>query len=162
MRRSFWLLCVALSPAVYACGAAISPGQQVLERARDMNTAARFGRLDLAALSTDPKTRDEFLKRRSSWGQEIRVLDVDVDNITVQDNLHVDARVQVAWTRMGDGLLHNTTVTQHWTNEHEGKWSLVSESSKGEQGLFGEPSEASAPAPRSDVHFATRSLGALR
>jgi hypothetical protein len=165
MRTLFLALSTALPLATFACGAAIAPGQQVLERARDMNTATRFGRLDLASQSAAPEARAAFLERRRSWGADIRVLDVDVEGVNMKDNDHAEVRVVVGWTRMSDGLLHNTTLNQVWNNASGAKWALASESTTGDWGLFGEgPSEDAEVAPERphDVHFATRSLGAIR
>jgi hypothetical protein len=141
------------------CHATLTPGQELLENARDLNVATRFGRMDVAAEHAYPATKDAFLARRSLWGGEVRVVDIDVAHVELADSEHADVRVQVAWTRMDDGLLHNTTVSQRWESTREGKWSLRAEKHEsGDAGLFGEQSEASGP-PQRDVHFATRSLG---
>jgi hypothetical protein len=150
-----WLFTCCLA----ACNAPMSPGQQLLEHARDLNVATRFGRMDVAAEHAYPATKSAFLARRSSWGGEVRVVDIDVVHVELADSEHADVRVQVAWTRMNDGLLHNTTVSQRWESAGAGKWTLRTEQREaGDVGLFGEKT-ARATEPVRDVHFATKSLG---
>jgi hypothetical protein len=153
---------VALAVSLGACNAPISPGQQLLENARDMNLATRFGRMDLAAEHAAPKSKDGFLARRKLWGQNVRVVDIDVEHVELNGTDEADVRVMVSWTRMDDGLLHNTTVSQKWESASSGKWSLQSEKREaGDTGLFGEKMQAHAGGPPRDVHFATRSLGSV-
>lgn len=145
-----------------SCSAPLSPGQRLLDSAREMNTASRFGRMDVAAEHAEPTSKQDFLRRRKSWGDDVRVLDIEVAQVEIKDPGHAEVRVEVAWTRMNDGLLHNTTLQQRWQNTKTGRWALHSEErTAGDWGLLGEPVPAHDTSPPRDVHFATKSLGAL-
>lgn len=131
-----------------------------MESARELNLAARFGRMDLAVEHTSATGRQTFLDRRRTWGEQIRVVDVNLGSLNVKDPEHAEIVVQYAWTRMDEGVLRTTSVTQFWRNPDYGGWQLEREQqSGGDPGLFGERVAQASVEPRGDVHFPTRSLG---
>jgi hypothetical protein len=136
-----------------------SAAERVTDAARELNLAARFGRMDLALGKTSPSTRQSFMERHAAWGRSVRVLDVELVGLEFVDSGE-DARVEVdvAWTRVGDAVLYSTRLTQLWHRE-EGGWRMQREQrTSGERGLFGETVDVVRPPPR-DVHFATKVLG---
>lgn len=134
-----------------------------MNAARELNLAARFGQLDVAAEHASQRTRQTFLQRRARWGDEIRVVDVNLSGLRVHDDEHAEVQVQYAWTRMDEGVLRSTAITQFWENRDESGWRLEREQrAGGDLGLFGETAVNRYVQPRGDVHFPTRSLGSTR
>ncbi|MEZ4370705.1 MAG: hypothetical protein R3B07_07760 [Polyangiaceae bacterium] len=150
------LLLGALSVTQGACMQPPSRTARLTEAAREMNLAARFGRMDLAAEHAATGARDHFLKRRSQWGNDIRVVDVELSGLSLKDDSNAVVQVDVAWTRMDEGQLRTTRVGQQW-QDREGSWRLVREKRlAGDFGLFGEPIEDVETKPHGDVHFPTK------
>jgi hypothetical protein len=136
-----------------------SAAERVTDAARELNLAARFGRMDLALGKTSPDARQTFLEHHRAWGRTLRVLDVELVGLDFIDSgQEALVEVDVAWTWVGDAVLHSTRLTQVWHRE-DGGWRMLREQrSGGELGLFGEAVDTSRPPPR-DVHFATKVLG---
>jgi len=155
-----WIGAIALGLA-WALGGCFAPptnAQRVSDAARDLNTAARFGDLEGAAALAAPAVRADFLARRALWGGEIRILDVELLDLRVDEGAaraHVE--VNVSWMRTSESALRVTRVAQIW-RERDGAWLLTQEERvAGDIGVFGEPVEpvVSAREPR---QFETRRL----
>lgn len=129
---------------------------RLTEAAREMNLAARFGRMDLAAEHAASGAKGHFLRRRAQWGNDIRVVDVELSGLSLKDDTNAVVQVDVAWTRMDEGQLRTTRVGQQW-QDREGAWRLVREKRiAGDFGLFGEAVEDVQTKPHGDVHFPTK------
>jgi hypothetical protein len=134
-----------------------------VDGANDFNLATRFGRMDMALQQTAPAFREHFLDSHQAWGNEIRIVDVSVTGVRLSDEENADVLVQIAWTRMSEGTLRSTTVSQTWKNPNYDGWQLHREHRvQGDPGLFGEPLPTGAAAPPRDVHFPTKSLGTVQ
>jgi hypothetical protein len=152
----------ALGCAV-GCLGNVSQSQRLMDAASELNMAARFGRMDVAAGHTSNTSREVFLERRQSWGSDIRVLDVNLANLVLSDAEHAEVVVQYAWTRMNEGVLRNTSTKQFWENPKHTGWRMAREQrAGGDAGLFGEPSVARVTTPAADAHFRTKSLGSTQ
>jgi hypothetical protein len=152
---------LALCAVLFAvgCMAPPTPAQRVTEAARELNMAARFGRMDLAMGATNPGARERFVERRREWGGEIRVLDLELSGLQMPHHDRATLLVDLQWVRMSEGTLRNTRVEQTWSNEEEGGWRLVRERRvAGDVGLFGERVTVLHEAPRGDVHFPSRTI----
>lgn len=159
--RSF-LLPVGFALFSLACSSALAQRRHVQDEAQELNTASRFGRLDVAAQFATPEAQPTFLERRRLWGDQIRVLDVQVSHVQVKDEDHAEVTIQVDWTRTNEGLLRSTHLRQNWHAKNQGPWRLESEQQvRGDRGLFGEKIQAKHLAPTRDVQFETRSLGTV-
>lgn len=136
-----------------------SRAQKLNDAARDLNVAARFGRVDLAAQRADESARETFLKRRALWGRGIRVMDAELGGIQMQGDDRATVIVDVAWLRDGEGVLRTTRLAQSWADSRNG-WLLEREKRvAGDLGLFGEATAPQPNASKRDVHFATRVIG---
>lgn len=153
-------LLLALGLSLF-CGCMQPPSNaaRLTEAAREMNLAARFGRLDLAAEHTANGAREHFLKRRVQWGGDVRVVDVQLSGLDMKDDTNAVVHVDVAWMRMNEGELKVTRVGQQWQERKSG-WRLVRERRvSGDLGLFGEPMAKTEPkAPSPDVHFPSKTI----
>ena len=129
--------------------------EKATDAARELNLAARFGRMDIAAGRAASEARAEFLRKRAMWGGDIRVVDVELAGMHMPDSDHAVFQVDYSWMRTNEGTLRSTRVTQRWTSL-KGPWSLESEKrAAGDVGLFGEHVEVLRPAQR-DTQFATK------
>jgi starvation-inducible outer membrane lipoprotein len=138
-----------------ACPMPPPASERATDAARDANVAARFGRIDLAVGATTPAAREEFLRRRATWGSDIRIVDVELGGLSMPDSDHAIFQVDYAWMRMDEDTLRSTRVTQRWTSS-KGSWVLEGEKrATGDIGLFGEHVEVLRP-PQRDAQFATK------
>lgn len=148
----------AVSLLFFACIPPQAPAQQVSDVARDLNVAARFGRMDVALEHTAQSHQPEFMARRAEWGRDIRVVDVELSEFALHSPDAADVIVDVAWTRMDEGLLRSTRLKQHWENPGGG-WKLSAEErTQGALGLFGENVVVLRPDRPRDVHFPSKTI----
>ncbi len=139
------------------CFAPASPTMRVNDAAHDLNIATRFGKMELAVSHVDASVRTDFMARRSQWGREIRIIDVDLGSVEVRDETHALVTIDVSWVPLLDDILRSTRLTQTWEDKGQG-WKLTREvRASGDQGLFGEVLEV-RDAQRPDVHLPSRTL----
>lgn len=152
------VLCLA-GMWLLGCVAPVQPVTRVADAARDLNLAARFGRMDIAAGLTAPSARQVFLERHATWGGDIRVVDVELAGLSMPDERSAAVEVNYAWVRADESTLRSTRVAQLWEDRAGGGWQLVREQRlSGDIGLFGERARRPAP-PTPDRHRPTRTLG---
>lgn len=136
-----------------------SASQRLNYAATDLNDAARFGRMDVAADLTSPDEQGEFAKRRLQWGRNVRVVGVQLAGIEMGDKENADVTVEIAWTRMDEGTLRSTQIRQAWQDQPGAGWVLVKEKRlDGDLGLFGEEVVELPREPVRDVHFPTKTI----
>lgn len=139
------------------CFAPASPTMRVNDAAHDLNIATRFGKMELAVSHVDASVRNDFMARRSQWGREIRIIDVDLGSVEVRDETHALVTIDISWVPLRDDILRSTRVTQTWEDKGKG-WKLTREvRASGDQGLFGEVLEVQ-DTPHPDVHLPSRTL----
>src|ERR1700710_736983 len=68
-----------------ACIGAMTPVQRMQDAAIDLNTAARFGRMDVAIERVSQAARDEFVRKHATWGGAIRVADSEIAGMRLLD-----------------------------------------------------------------------------
>ena len=137
------------------------PSQRVADVAREVNMAARFGRMDLALDRTAVGAKRHFSAHRSQWGGPVRVLDVELAGLSMQDAEHAVVLVDFQWTRLDENTMRSTRIEQTWRGSGEDRgWTLVRERRiAGDLGLFGERVARAEPAePHDDVQFATKTI----
>lgn len=133
------------------------PAERAVDAARELNLATRFGRMDVALGLTARTLRESFSERRAEWGNQVRILDVELAGLELPERGKAVVQVDVSWTRVDDATLRSTRVTQIWRDQ-EGGWKLTREQrAAGDLGLFGEPVKLVRVEPR-DVHFPSRTL----
>jgi hypothetical protein len=158
MRKSAYLLAACLA-VVPACMAPQPPSQRVADVARETNLAARFGRMDFALEHTADGAREHFSKRRSAWGNAVRVLDFELSGLKMKDSENATVLVDIQWMRMDEDTLKTTRVEQSWRGGAEDHgWVLTREHRvSGDLGLFGERvARLDALPPHEDIQFATK------
>jgi hypothetical protein len=164
MRRLPWILALSMLAgwelSMTGCVAPPPPSQRVSDAARDLNSAARFGRMDLALEHTADGARRHFQKHRERWGNEVRVLDFELASLSMKDNENATVFVDIQWMRVDEDTLHVTRVEQTWQGTTETKgWALVRERrASGDLGLFGERVARAEKPEHGDVQFASKTL----
>lgn len=149
---------LALALGLGACFAPPTQSRRVTDAAREMNIAARFGRMDIAVEHAARGARQSFLERRADWGHNLRVLDVQLSGLSLKDEHHASVHVDISWERMNEGMLRQTRVAQLWRDTEKGGWQLVREKRiAGDFGLFGENVEVLHPEHR-DAHFPSKTI----
>ncbi len=154
--RTAILLAAALPLA--GCFAPPSDGQKLTEAARELHVNSRFGRMDMAASYASPATRQAFLERRTSWGDQVRVVDVEMASLDLDESKdEAVVEVVVSWMRVDESRLRATRIAQTW-KATEGDWQLTREKRlSGDLGLFGEQVEVAQTELR-DVQYPTTTL----
>src|SRR5262245_35590635 len=114
------------------------PAETASDAARELNMTARYGELAGILGMTSTGMRQEFVARRAEWGKMVRVVDVELAGLTLEDRDRANILVDFSWTRSDENVLKTTRVLQGWKNQ-EGDWQLVREKRvSGDLGLFGE------------------------
>jgi hypothetical protein len=146
------------------CGALAgqTPAAKVQEVARDANTAARFGRMDVALEHTAPGTKEQFMKRHEGWGNSVRVFEMELAGFNMPDSESATVLVDFQWMYLDENTLRSTRVEQTWRGDTENRgWKLTRERRiGGDVGLFGEHRAKHDPdeEPHGDVHFPTKTI----
>jgi hypothetical protein len=153
-------LVLASTLAVAGCVAPPTATQRLSESAYDFNTAARFGRMDIASEHVREIAREEFGKKHASWGKGVRVVDMEMNGMSMRKDGDADVFVTVSWQRAADTSLRTTDIAQRWTSTR-GTWSLISEEERsGDKGLISEVEapkiDEAAPPPPSRPRYQTR------
>src|SRR6185503_9169780 len=148
IRRTIALLVLALGSG---CVKPPGPAEKASDAARELNVTSRYGELSSVLGMTAAGVRQEFVARRTEWGKLVRVVDVELAGLTMDDRDHASVLVDFSWTRADQGILKTTRVLQEWRDE-KGLWQLVREKRvSGDLGLFGEVVASLDTTPRPDV-----------
>lgn len=125
MRRSIaWCACVLLSGCFLENA---SSGKQLTEAVTEMNKAARWGQVALAAQMVVPMYRQQFLENHAHWGKSVQLADSEIVHIEMQPGAESAlAVVAYEWYMTQTMTLHQSVVRQRWSREGEG-FALISE-----------------------------------
>ena len=159
MRPLDGLLACAACATIVACALPPTGVQRAHQTAQDFNLDSRFGRSDLVLTRVDDAARDEYAAHHKDWGTAVRVADLEMAGMKPQGDADVEVFVKVAWYRMNEQELKQTTLKQHWHSKTDA-WLLTSEErSDGDPGLLGEPIVVQAPEARAPARFPTVRIG---
>jgi hypothetical protein len=128
-------LCLALGLA--GCVPPPTSAQKLAESAYDLNTAARFGRMDLAMEQVKDTSREEFTRQHALWGRAVRIVDYEFGGVSVRQDGDAEVIVTLNWQRPDDTNLRTTEILQRWTNKRGTWWMIREEERGGDPGLFG-------------------------
>jgi hypothetical protein len=133
------------------------PAERATDAARNLNIAARFGRMDAALELTSGAMRKTFLEHRSAWGKELRVVDVELSGFTMNAGDRAEVQVDYSWSRVDETRLRSTRISQEYSDQGGGFRLVRERRIEGDLGLFGEAVEAPpVSGPKRDVQFATK------
>lgn len=134
MRR---LLAVVLAVATQGC-LALPPtsAERLNQAAFQLNSATRFGRMDVAADSVATEARMEFGKRHRRWGRDIRIVDLELEGVEMISSEAAQVAIVISWHRLNDPTIEATSITQRWV-QSTADWRLAEETvTNGSSGLF--------------------------
>lgn len=152
IRASSCVLVLGLGLGLTGCVMPPSSSQRLTESAYDLNTAARFGRMDLALEHVRDTARDEFAQRHAGWGRVVRVVDYEFGGVSIRKDGDADVMVSVQWQRANESTMRSTDISQRWTEKRGTWWMIAEEERGGDRGLLadlkakGDADKADAPA----------------
>ena len=152
-------LALLSSLTFYGCTMPLTSAQQLSESAYDLNTAARFGRMDIASEHVREVAREEFSRNHANWGRSVRVVDIELNGMSMRKDGDADVSVTVSWQMTAETTTRTTDITQRWTPTR-GAWALLSEEERGgDKGLISQADEpttaTAAPPPASRPRYQT-------
>ncbi len=152
----------ALVSSLLVLGCALPPtsAERLAQSAYDLNTAARFGRMDIALELVREAARDQFGKAHAGWGKAVRIVDYEMGSVQIRKDGDADVVVGITWQRFDETTMRTTELTQRWGSTR-GNWALVSEEERGgDPGLISElvsvKSDDAAPTPPARPRLQTR------
>jgi len=155
-----WIQLLGVSGLMFvtlAC-APPTPSEKASEAARELNWAARWGKMEEAVQLAAKKNRGEFMKNRAGWHSDLRIVDSEMASLDMKDATHATVQVDVSWNFADDPTLRVTRLSQDWSDA-EGKWVMLKEERvSGDLGLFGE--EVKRLDKTRDMHFPSRTIHA--
>src|SRR5690606_13001405 len=119
LHRGLTLLGVSLLLA--GCPTPPTPAERAGDAARELNMAARWGQIDVAAGLAADDVRSEFLNRRADWGGQVRIIDTELAGIELSDSSNATVYVDVSWVRIDETTLRVTRLEQTW-KDNGGAW----------------------------------------
>lgn len=138
------------------CMSPTTPTQRLVETANEMNTATRFGRMDIALEHVGAIARDEFTRQHASWGRGVRIVDLEVHGMSMREQSEADVFLSVSWQRADEAQVRVTHLSQTWRDDRG--WRLTKEERKGgDFGLLGEATVVIEP-PRTQARFPTHTI----
>ena len=153
MRHTFATLLMLSALALGGCLANQSKAAKLQDAAQNLNTATRFGRMDIASEMVAEKSLTDFMRKHVAWGRELRLIDLEFQGVQMTSKDEASVFVAVGWQRPSEQELRITQVMQTWRYGPSG-WKLIDESrTGGDLGLLGEKVELAVPEKRADVQF---------
>ncbi|MEZ4442965.1 MAG: hypothetical protein R3B72_27970 [Polyangiaceae bacterium] len=133
---------VLLLVSLPACFAPPGPMERLNMSAYDLNTATRFGRMDVALEHVAQDAQVDFMARHAKWGRGIRVVDVELSGLRILASDQAEVTLTVTWHRIDESLIRASAITQMWKNDKNG-WKLGEELRvSGSPGIFDRPAKA--------------------
>jgi hypothetical protein len=121
----------------------LRPTDKLKESVQEMNEAARWGRIDIAAQYVGPTYRQRFFASHASWGRRIQIGELEVVRLDLNPNRRAaTVLVAISWYGLNQMSLRQSLVRQRW-NLFEGQFVLDDEEVlEGEPSLFAAPSKS--------------------
>jgi hypothetical protein len=141
------------------------PEERVREAVTRLNDDQRWHELVLATEQVSPGYRKRFLKRRRSWGRDIRIADTELMAIKVKDSKQeASSFVAFRWYDERHMTLHQTTLKQRWKHHRDaGGFVLVEEEVLDGPSIFSsdDEEEAGSESDRPEGVLAPRAAASL-
>ena len=139
-----------------ACAMPLTGVQRAQQTAQEFNLDSRFGRSELVLPRVEEASRDEYAAHHKAWGTAIRVDDIEMAGMKPHGDADVDVFVHVAWFRMNEQDLKQTTIKQHWHSKTDAWLLTTEERMDGDLGLLGETVVQQGPSePHATPQFPT-------
>lgn len=142
------------------CPVPQTSGALMQEAATELNTQARFGRIEVAMEHVAPAMKEAFAQHRAAWGSGVRIADYEMLGARITAESAADVTIKISWYRPDQQELRVTTLRQRWRAD-KGGWELVDEARLvGDAGLIGDAAPPEPPRePRARAQFPTVRIG---
>lgn len=118
--------------------------ERLTNAAYDLNTATRFGRMDVAVSHVASHAQADFMARHREWGRDMRVVDVELSGLRMVTPDTAEVTLAISWHRLSSANIETSFVAQKWTSTTDG-WKLATElRASGSPGLYAAPPEDQA------------------
>ncbi|QQR90946.1 MAG: hypothetical protein IPJ88_04235 [Myxococcales bacterium] len=119
-----WLFILLLSGCFFQNASA---QERLKDAVTELNDHARWGRSYAALQIVHPKYRGRFSERRETWGKDVQIADVDIQQVKMDDDKQeATSSILVSWYSFKDMQLQNTIIEQNWERADSG-YQLVKE-----------------------------------
>ena len=119
--------------------------ERLTNAAYDLNTATRFGRMDVAVANVASHAQRDFMARHREWGRDLRIVDVELNGIRMLTPETAEVSLAVSWHRLSESTIQTSMVAQKWMSSSEG-WKMATElRAGGAPGLYAAPPEEDKP-----------------
>ncbi|MFT3774035.1 MAG: hypothetical protein QM820_52385 [Minicystis sp.] len=154
LRATFCVLSLGLG--LSACIVPPTSAQRLTESAYDLNTAARFGRMDVALEHVRDTAQSDFTRRHAGWGRTARIVDYEFGGVSMRKDGDAEVIVTVLWQRANESIMRTTDVAQRWTEKRGTWWMIGEEERNGDRGLLADlgPKEDKTEGAKADASAA--------
>ena len=131
----------ALAALTFVCACVPPPGprERLGFSAHEMNSATRFGRMDIAMSFVARDAKADFAQRHNKWHESVRIVDVDLTSMQMVDKETAEVHLKIAWHRVDESTLRSSELAQKWSYS-SGDWQIEEEVRiGGAPGLFHYP-----------------------
>jgi hypothetical protein len=104
-----------------------SPMERLSQSAYDLNTATRFGRMDVALGMVAQEAQGEFMARHKKWHHDIRIVDLEMQGVRMLTKETAEVQLAVSWHRDNETTIHESAISQKWTTSTGSGWVLDEE-----------------------------------
>ncbi len=144
------LICALVFTVSCLIGCVPPPGpmEKLTNAAYDMNTATRFGRMDIAASHVVAHAREDFLARHRKWGKDMRIVDVEHNGLRMVTTDTAAVTLAVSWHPQNSSTIRTSYIVQKWRSTGDGWQLAIEQRSSGDPGVFTAPPEKKKPIDR--------------
>ncbi len=128
-----------------ACVPPPGPMERLTNSAYDLNTATRFGRMDVAVGLVARHAQDDFIHRHKDWGRDTRIVDVELNGLRMITPETAEVSLAVSWHDLSTSEMQTSYIAQKWTSTGDGWRMAVEVRAGGAPGLFKEPKKLEKP-----------------
>jgi len=119
-----------------------SPQARAMDAVQELNDHSRWGRAHAAMPNVKTSYQKRFLQRRSQWGRDVQIADVEIQNMQlIDDNDGAVSVVDVSWYLLSSMQLEHTWIKQKWTREGESFLLASEQVMQGDDAIFGAQDE---------------------
>lgn len=137
--------CALMVCFVLGCGCFMqnaSPQARATDAVQELNDHSRWGRAHAAIANVKTSYQKQFLQRRSQWGRDVQIGDVEIQGMQlVNDNDGAVSVVDVSWYLLSSMQLEHTLIKQHWTRDGESFLLASEDVMEGDDAIFAPPAD---------------------
>ncbi len=107
-----------------ACGGSSQRSADLVRDVRAYGNGLRWRDFPAAAMHVAPARRPDFLERRETLDEDLRIADWDMTRLEYDDTRYrAEVQIEYTWLLDSRGLVHKT-VSRQWWSRHGDVWLL--------------------------------------